>query len=375
MRLFNRLIAIAGVGLMLMLITVGLACAESTNTVRVENSDGAWVELQQAAKRPQPPAEWKVQPPTGQQKKMYSQQVAGAATQAASKARVFYLRFPNSTNAIAARKLEFKMLNQAFSFTGDTNTLSALAAAQDNLLANPGLSDDDRFDLRVAIVSQRENSKRNATPGNSMDKWNAGQAEREKGIRELIKDYPNRDLPYQMLLYFGANASNYEARAIANEILTFPVSEKLKTDARGILRRLDAPGKPLDIKFTALDGREVDLSKMQGKVVLVDFWATWCGSCVGELPRVEAVYQEFHGRGFEVIGISFDQDKTTLQRFLQTKVLPWPQYFDGRRDNKFGVEYGIHSIPTMWLVDKKGDLRETNVRDDLRGNVEKLLAE
>jgi thiol-disulfide isomerase/thioredoxin len=139
----------------------------------------------------------------------------------------------------------------------------------------------------------------------------------------------------------------------------------------------EAPiGKPLDIKFTAVDGRAVDLAQLKGKVVLVDFWATWCGPCVGEVPHVKEAYEKLHPKGFEIVGISLDSDKSKLENFVKEKGMTWPQFFDGKGwNNEISTKYGIHAIPAMWLVDKKGNLHDTKGRQDLATKVEKLLAE
>jgi peroxiredoxin len=134
-------------------------------------------------------------------------------------------------------------------------------------------------------------------------------------------------------------------------------------------------GEPVDIKFTAVDQKKVDLSELKGKVVLIDFWATWCGPCVGEVPNVKAAYDKFHSKGFEIVGISFDKDEGKLKAFTAAQHMDWPQYFPTSGKNEFGEKFEIHSIPTMWLIDKTGKLHDVNGRDNLAAKVEKLLAQ
>ena len=94
------------------------------------------------------------------------------------------------------------------------------------------------------------------------------------------------------------------------------------------------------------------------------------------LPKVKAAYQQFHAKGFEIVGISFDREKAALEKTVAREKMEWPQHFDDSSEgNKFGEEFDIASIPTMWLVDKKGNLRDLNGREDLAGKVQKLLAE
>jgi thiol-disulfide isomerase/thioredoxin len=294
------------------------------------DADAAWKALQQAAALPE--------------QKHNDEQIAADALAASKQANSFYTQFPNSSNALAAKILECKLLQTAY-FHGD-KVFAKWANAEANLVPNSGLSAEERYDLRLPV------------------------------LRELIKRFPGKEKPYAMLLSLAAMSPDDKARPIANEILTDPVSDALKDKARALLRRLNEAGKPLDVRFTAIDGRQVDLNQMKGKVVLIDFWATWCVSCVEEIPLLKECYQKFHSRGFEIVGISFDTNEKTLDNFVQKRGLPWPQYFGGQGpQNKFRTEFFIEWIPTLWLVDKKGNLRETDASSDLKGKIEKLLAE
>jgi len=116
-------------------------------------------------------------------------------------------------------------------------------------------------------------------------------------------------------------------------------------------------------------GKPLSLSGYRGKVVLVDFWATWCGPCITELPNVLATYEKHHSAGFEIIGISLDQDGKKLANFVKEKKMTWPQFFDGNGwQNKLAQQYGVNSIPATYLLDREGKI----VAKDLRG--EKLEA-
>jgi thiol-disulfide isomerase/thioredoxin len=136
------------------------------------------------------------------------------------------------------------------------------------------------------------------------------------------------------------------------------------------------PGETMTLKFTALDGRAVDLAAMTNKVVLVDFWATWCGPCRAELPNVKAAYDQHHAQGFEIIGVSLDDDRAKLEAFVKEKAMPWPQHFDGKGwENELGQANGIASIPATFLIGKDGKVAATDLRGDALGlKVAELLA-
>jgi peroxiredoxin len=135
--------------------------------------------------------------------------------------------------------------------------------------------------------------------------------------------------------------------------------------ARQIQQSLVVGAKFPDFQEKDLDGKALAPSNYKGKVLLIDFWATWCGPCVSELPNVIKTYEKYHDKGFEIVGISLDQSETRLQSFLKEKNMTWPQYFDGARwENKLAQKYGIEGIPATFLLDGDGKI----IGRDLRGD-------
>jgi len=104
-----------------------------------------------------------------------------------------------------------------------------------------------------------------------------------------------------------------------------------------------------------LQGNPVDLAQFKGKVVLIDFWATWCQPCVAALPDLIETYKTYRGAGFEIVGISLDQDKEALTRFLKMQPIPWRIVLDGKGPTSSNaLKYGVSAIPAAFLVDGSG---------------------
>ena len=123
-----------------------------------------------------------------------------------------------------------------------------------------------------------------------------------------------------------------------------------------------------DFNEKDLTGKPLSIANCKGKVVLIDFWATWCGPCRAEVPNVVAVYNKHHSKGFEIIGISLDRqpDKAKLESYTTENKMPWPQFFDGQFwNNKLPTKYGVRSIPATYLLDGEGKI--IGKGDDIRG--------
>jgi thiol-disulfide isomerase/thioredoxin len=160
------------------------------------------------------------------------------------------------------------------------------------------------------------------------------------------------------------------------------VKESLEeANLEGMLRRLKLPGNEMEISGELLGGGEVNWKSYRGKVVLVDFWASWCGPCLAEAPNVLEMYRAYHDKGFDVLGVSLDRTPEEAKEKIKELGLPWDSLYPKKKSDRYwnhplAKYYGIGGIPTAILVGKDGRVVHMNARGPLlRKELKKLLGE
>lgn len=172
---------------------------------------------------------------------------------------------------------------------------------------------------------------------------------------------------YRTILYLSQENQDWYVTAISS--LDKNEENKIEFASSGVGNakkdKLDSlVGTPIKLTGVTLDGKPVSLSSLKGKVVLIDFWATWCGPCLREIPNILENYEKYHEHGFEVLAVSTDKDLEKLSDFVEEEQPPWIVLADRHPKNKqsMAAQFEITGIPTFILVDRDGIVYAVNCR-------------
>ncbi len=228
----------------------------------------------------------------------------------------------------------------------------------------------DRIDAQVAQVMKEVNALREKDPQGAQPETKARfeqlseqmdslYMEQLDLVRTLLRDNKSDMIPAKYIANVMYYFSYEELKAVLNPAAPYyssPELDRPKKLLAGMEKR--APGQKFtDLQMNDTDDRLAYLSQWVGKgqYVLVDFWASWCGPCRREMPNLVANYEKYHGKGFEIVGVSFDQKKEAWVSSIQKLGMKWPQISDLKGWKCAASEvYGVSSIPSNILVDPDG---------------------
>jgi len=311
-----------------------------------------------------------VRPSSRQEMVAYMRDVATVSLQAADKILAKVPPADPMHDRAAKMKLESLMMLGRF---GDEKAAADMAAYAATLTNSPS-RELAKEAQRLVLVGEAQNVLKSGDA-------KAGLGLVEKTAAMLAADpddMQSAGLAMQLAGAFEHMPDGDEVAAAAyrsfGPVMAKSSNEQIRTMGEGFagtLRRLSLPGHPMEISGTLLNGEPFNPKSLAGKVVLVDFWATWCGPCVAELPNVLEQYEKYHKDGFEVVGISLDQDRDALEKFVNEQKLPWPILFEESKgdgwQHPLATYYGISGIPTVILIGRDGNVITLNARGEKLG--------
>ena len=202
-------------------------------------------------------------------------------------------------------------------------------------------------------------------------------------VEEFIQSAPGDERGSTLLFQMSNRESDPKKQTefFQRIIKTFPHTPAADT-AAGSIRRVNGIGKPFDLIFTDLiSGKQISVQRdLKGKIVVIDFWATWCSDCIAEMPHEKELYARYKDKGVEFIGVSADEPEAqgglkALKGFIAANGITWPQYYQGNAElSLFSTSWGIEAFPTMFIVGPDGNLSSISAQGRLDTLIPQMLA-
>jgi len=174
--------------------------------------------------------------------------------------------------------------------------------------------------------------------------------------------------------------SKNEAVELARELVELDADQFYVTQGLGFLHEFESLNigqKAPDFEFQTIDGDNISLSSLEGQFVILEFWATWCGPCIPEIPHLKDLYKNYQNNDFTIVGISLDRDKETLINFIDEREMEWPQiYIEDGWEGELPRLFNVSGIPRMYLLDPEGNIVGRDLRgEEMISKVESIIAE
>jgi len=201
-----------------------------------------------------------------------------------------------------------------------------------------------------------------------------------KQLNDFVAQHPKSedaaDALLQLAIHHEFSGQTAKAREWYQKIVTDHASNPVAPRAKGAIRRLGLVGKSLKLSGKDLNGKPIAIDQYQGKFVLVMFWSTWCKPCTEDLPQLRELYQIYHGKGLEFLGVNLDTAEAEILPYIRKHKITWSHLHEaGGLDSRIAESFGIISLPTMFLVDEKGVVISRNISvEDLKKQLTTLLA-
>ena len=272
----------------------------------------------------------------------------------------------NPKIAEAAHLILFSMQLRAMSIGQITDTTVVIDSLRNLLDVSEKNSNIlDTSSMAVSVLIQKEYFEEAAQAGKIILEAFANNEDKQVAIHalrilsRLTSEMEYRDLPTAGQLYDQIDQAfaNHKFADLADHVQQYIEMGR---------RRVGLIGKPLEITGTQHNGEAFDWSQYAGKVVLIDFWATWCGPCIAEIPNIKKNYELYREQGFEVVGINLDQDPVAAQKFIGSENIPWTNIVGGEEEgpNAIAQQCGVEGIPFVMLVGRDGNVAALHVRGD-----------